>query len=255
MDTFRLLQFNMQYGQIWDPANPDSAPIRLDETVRTLGLYNADLILLQEVERAAIGGKQANPPSNYSFLKKSLKGYQSVFSYPPEDSRELPFGIGLAIFSRYSILSSKTIILPGAPVEFEFDGRKTTPTDRIILQAEIEIEGRVITFMNTHLQAYFMINASSDDYPDQRNRVISEVEEIDGPLVLTGDFNSAPSEGLIEQFEKAGLRSMQKETVTWKRMPYVLDHIFYNNQITLNGGTVDEVVASDHHLLVADIQK
>ncbi|MCZ6672019.1 MAG: endonuclease/exonuclease/phosphatase family protein [Verrucomicrobia bacterium] len=254
MGTFRLIQFNMQHGQMWNASNPDLAPIRIQETAKTLGLYDADILMLQEVEKARPGGEQANPPANFSYLKSVLKGYHSVFAYPPKDKRELPFGLGLAIFSRFHILRSETVILPGAEVEFEFQGEKTTPTDRILLSAEIEIEGKLITFLNTHLQAYFMINASSDDYLEQRNLVLETVKSIDGPLILTGDFNSGPGEGLVAQFENTGLRTMQKETVTWKRMPYVLDHIFYNPQIILKGGTVDEVSASDHHMLVAEFQ-
>jgi endonuclease/exonuclease/phosphatase (EEP) superfamily protein YafD len=102
-----------------------------------------------------------------------------------------------------------------------------------------------VTFLNTHLQAYFMINASSDDYPDQRNIVLDEAIAIEGPMVLAGDFNFVSSEGLLAQYENTGLHTMQKDMVTWKRMPHVLDHIFYNNLPVLKGGTVDEVTVSD----------
>ena len=254
MGTFRLLQFNMQYGQVWDPSKPDTAPTRLEDTVRTLSLYDADIIMLQEVEQVQAGGKQIHPPPNYEYLKQALSEYQSVFAYPPEDERELPFGFGLAIFSRFPITASESICLPGAPLMFEFEGEKTSPTDRVLLTADVEVNGRVIHFLNTHLQAYFMINASSDDYPQQREIVLDKAMSVDGPVVLTGDFNSAPKEGLVEAYESAGLRTMQKDTVTWKRMPYVLDHIFFNNHLVLKGGTVDEVLSSDHHLLVADFE-
>lgn len=254
MGKFRLLQFNMQFGQVWDDADPDSAPVLVEETARILNLYDADILLLQEVEQALPGGKQLNPPTNYTYLKDALDGYESVFAYPPEDSRELPFGIGLAIFSRFPILSSRTVVLPGAPVVFEFGGAKTTPTDRILLSAEVRIGGQVVTIQNTHLQAYFMINASSNDYPEQRNLVLEEAVSVNGPLVLAGDFNAVRQENLVRQFENAGLRTMQKEAVTWKRMPHVLDHVFYNNRLELKGGTVDEVAASDHHVLVAEFK-
>ena len=161
MGMFRLLQFNMQFGQVWDAANPDDAPVRIEETIRILSLYDADLIMLQEVEKALPGGQQLHSPANFEKLKEAFPGYQSVFAYPPENKRELPFGIGLAIFSRNPILESKTVVLPAAPVVFEFDGVKTSPTDRIFLSARIEVEKRTIHLLNTHLQAYFMINAGA----------------------------------------------------------------------------------------------
>jgi len=58
MGTFRLLQFKMQYGQVWDPSQPDSAPTCIEETVRTLLLYDADIIMLQEVENVQPGSRQ-----------------------------------------------------------------------------------------------------------------------------------------------------------------------------------------------------
>lgn len=254
MGTFRLLQFNMQYGQVWDPSKPDSAPTRLEDTVRTLSLYDADIIMLQEVEQVQAGGQQVQPPPNFEYLKQALPNYQSVFAYPPQDTRELPFGFGLAIFSRFPILTSKTTTLPGAPLMFEFEGEKTSPTDRVLLTSEIDVNGKCIQLMNTQLQAYFMINASSDDYPQQREIVLEQSMSFEGPVVLTGDFNTAPNEQLVASYEAAGLRTMQKDSVTWKRMPYVLDHIFFNNHLVLKGGTVDEVLSSDHHLLVADFE-
>ena len=254
MGTFRLLQFNMQYGQVWDPNQPDAAPTRLEDTIRTLSLYDADVIMLQEVEKVQSDGRQLQPPPNFDSLRQALPGYEAVFAYPPEDSRELPFGYGLAILSRYPIRKSSETVLPGASIMFEFEGEKTSPTDRVLLSAEIDIGGRSIQFMNTHLQAYFMINASSDDYPEQREIVLREATSYEGPVVLSGDFNSAPDESLVANYEAAGLCTMQKDTVTWKRMPYVLDHVFYNNHLVLKGGTVDEVLSSDHHLLVADFE-
>jgi len=242
----------MQFGQVWDSSNPDKAPTRIEETVRTLSLYDADIVMLQELEHALPDGKQIQPPPNYEYLKDALAGYQSVFAYPPSDPRELPFGIGLAIFSKFPIIGSNSLVLPAAPVTFDFEGEKTSPTDRVLLSAQIEVNGKVIHFVNTHLQAYFMINATSDDYPEQRKLVLDKALEIEGPMVLAGDFNSTPEESLVPQYETAGLRTMQKDTVTWKRMPYVLDHIFFNDHLMLKGGTVDEVLSSDHHLLVAD---
>jgi endonuclease/exonuclease/phosphatase family metal-dependent hydrolase len=56
MSRFRVLQFNMQYGQGWDEADPDNAPIDLAATVTEIKRHNADIIHLQEVEHARPGG-------------------------------------------------------------------------------------------------------------------------------------------------------------------------------------------------------
>ena len=100
MKTFKILQFNMQFGQAWDEADPDHAPINLDLTLEEIRGHGADIVLLQEVEHAQPGGAQTNPPPNYNRLRAGLDGYDSYFAYPKADPRELPFGIGLAIFSK-----------------------------------------------------------------------------------------------------------------------------------------------------------
>ena len=107
MKTFKVMQFNMQFGQIWDEAGADRAPIDLDLTIAEILSHNADIVILQEVEHAKPGGVQLEPPPNYTRLKAALKGYHGYFSYPKADPRELPFGIGLAdaffqnAFARY----------------------------------------------------------------------------------------------------------------------------------------------------------
>ena len=52
MSRFRVLQFNMQFGQCWDDACPDRAPVRLDLTIDEIRRHEADIVLLQEVEQA-----------------------------------------------------------------------------------------------------------------------------------------------------------------------------------------------------------
>jgi len=98
MSTFRVLQFNMQFGQMWDDTYPDRAPIRLEYTLEEIRRHKADLILLQEVEQTPPGGVQLQPPPNFTHLQSELSAYDSWFSYPKADVRELPFGVGLAIF-------------------------------------------------------------------------------------------------------------------------------------------------------------
>jgi len=33
MSRFHILQFNMQFGQVWDERDPDHAPINLEATI------------------------------------------------------------------------------------------------------------------------------------------------------------------------------------------------------------------------------
>ena len=172
MSTFKVMQFNMQFGQIWDEAEGDQAPIDLDLTIAEILSRNADIVILQEVEHAQPGGVQIEPPPHYTRLKAALKGYHGYFSYPKADPRELPFGIGLAIFSKTPLRDTFRYDLPSPPIEFEFDGKKRTPTDRLLIGAKTTMNGHELQLFNTHLLAYFMLNSSSEHHLEQRQLVV-----------------------------------------------------------------------------------
>lgn len=254
MSSFRVLQFNMQFGQIWDDAYPDRAPINLDATIKEIRRHDADIILLQEVEHAQEGGAQINPPPNYTRLKAEFSGYDSWFSYPKADPRELPFGIGLAIFSRTPLTDQMRRDLPSPPVEFDFFGKKTTPTDRVLIGAKTKIHGHDLQLFNTHLLAFFMLGSSGTSYPFQRQLVKEQLSLSDGPTLLAGDFNVRKHKALIAEFSDVGYATVQQKVVTWRRRPYVLDHIFYNEPLRCVKHKVIPTPASDHHALLAEFK-
>ncbi|OHE79591.1 MAG: endonuclease [Verrucomicrobia bacterium RIFCSPLOWO2_12_FULL_64_8] len=254
MCAFRVLQFNMQFGQIWDDAYPDHAPVRLDLTVAEILSHNADIVLLQEVERANPGGEQTEPPPNYTALRAALTGFDSYFSYPRADPRELPFGIGLAIFSKTPLRGGNRCDIPSPPVEFDFFGEKKTPTDRLLINAETTIDGHDLQIFNTHLLAFFMLKSSSEVHNSQRELIAQRLRASTGPTLLGGDFNVSKHHSLVRQFNGVGYRSVQTKEITWRRRPYVLDHVFYNRHLRPVRHMVKSTPASDHHVLVADFE-
>jgi endonuclease/exonuclease/phosphatase family metal-dependent hydrolase len=254
MSKFRVLQFNMQFGQIWDDTYPDRAPIRLAATLEEIRKHDADIIMLQEVEQALPGGVQFQPPPNYARLQVELAGYDSWFSYPRSDSRELPFGLGLAIFSRTPLRDTMRLDLPSPAIEFEFFGKKTTPTDRVLIGAKTTVLGHELTLLNTHLLAFFMLGSSSSVHPGQRNLVAEQLKTARGATLLTGDFNVSKHQSLVSQFATHGFSTVQQDEITWRRRPFVLDHIFYNAPLRPVGYKVVPTPASDHHAVWADFE-
>jgi endonuclease/exonuclease/phosphatase (EEP) superfamily protein YafD len=248
------MQFNMQFGQVWDESRPDEAPVRLDDTLAELRKHNADIVLLQEVERAQPGGVQTQPPPNYTRIRAALPDYDGYFGYPRPDPRELPFGIGLAILSRTPLRDGQRVDLPSPPIEFDFFGRKTTPTDRVLISAQTTLHGRDVHILNTHLLAFFMLGASSVDHPQQRDIVKAQLAHASGPAILGGDFNVRRHQRLVEQFGGVGFRTVQDQEITWRRQPYVLDHLFFNAPLRCVAHQVCPTPASDHHVLIADFE-
>lgn len=254
MSTFKALQFNMQFGQTWDDADPDGAPVNLDLTISEILSHDADIVMLQEVEHAQPGGVQLDPPPNYTRLRAALKSYYSYFSYPKADPRELPFGIGLAIFSKTPLRDTFRYDLPSPPIEFEFQGEEKTPTDRILIGAKTTLAGHELQLFNTHLLAHFMLNASSEHHNEQRQLVAEQLRRSDGPTLISGDFNVSNHDALVRQFAEVGYQTIQTKEATWRRRPYVLDHIFYNRHLQPVRHAVKPTMSSDHHILVAEFE-
>jgi endonuclease/exonuclease/phosphatase family metal-dependent hydrolase len=254
MSTFRVLQFNMQFGQIWDDTYPDRAPIRLEVALDEIRRHNADIVMLQEVEQALPGGVQFQPPPNYARLQAEFPGYHSWFSYPKADPRELPFGLGLAIFSRTPLKDTMRLDLPSPSIEFDFFGKKMTPTDRLLIGATTTIAGHEVRLFNTHLLAFFMLGTSSLQHPGQRKLVGEQLAASRGATILTGDFNVSQHHTLVAEYAALGFSTVQDKEITWRRRPFVLDHIFYNAPLRPVAHQVVPTPASDHHALVADFE-
>src|ERR1700677_2613609 len=249
---FRVLQFNMQFGMGWSDTAPDTAPIDIEATIAEIQRHEPDVVLLQEVEHALAGGVQVEPPPNYTRIREVLKGYDSWVSYPKADPRDLPFVIGLAIFSRTPLLEKFRIDVPSPAIEFEFGGKKTTPTDRLMIGAKTLIGGREVQFYNVHLLAFFMLGSSSTMFPWQRDLVADRLASSDIPTIPGGDFNVSQPASLVEQFAEFGYATVQYKVPTWHRRPFVLDHIFYNSGLRCIGPSVEHTLASDHLPVVAD---
>jgi len=245
--NFSAMTFNMQFGQRWDPRDPDKAPIHLSGTIDFLRAHPHDIYFFQEVERAQPLGAQVEPPPNFIKLKSAMDGYHAVFAYPKINPDELPFGIALAIFSRWPIIGFEACDLPPAEVAFEFEGQPKRASHRQLLKAKTEIAGRELVLFNTHLQAFFMIGASSNEHRKQRDLVEQSIRETNAPALLAGDFNCTPEEKIVDQFGQAGFRTAQDETITWRRMPYVTDHLFFNRGLIASDCKVIETDCSDHH--------
>jgi endonuclease/exonuclease/phosphatase (EEP) superfamily protein YafD len=47
---------------------------------------------------------------------------------------------------------------------------------------------------------------------------------------------------------------VQAKEITWRRRPYVLDHIFYNDWLKPVSWAVKPTPASDHHALSAEFE-
>jgi endonuclease/exonuclease/phosphatase (EEP) superfamily protein YafD len=99
-----------------------------------------------------------------------------------------------------------------------------------------------------------MLGSSSETHREQRDIVAGLLRDASGPALIGGDFNTRDHASLARQFAGAGFATAQQTQTTWRRMPFVLDHVFYNASLRCVGHEVCPTMTSDHHALVADFE-
>ena len=218
--TFRLLVWNLHKGQ---DAGWQQALNRLAQ--------GRDLLLLQEVLNTQELAEQYS-----SRFPTAL--YASAFAYLQQQS-------GVEILSQF------------AP-HFYCAGSKSEPWIRIPkVGAAMSLplsHGQALLLVNVHL-INFEINPTT--YEEQLRTLMQLVAQHQGPLVLSGDFNSwsgyrmAIIRKLITEFGLAEVSFAQDHRLRFLGNP--LDHVFVRGLNVLNA-TTDPTESSDHAPLLLEVE-
>lgn len=89
-------------------------------------------------------------------------------------------------------------------------------------------------------------------------KIVDAIAQVDGPVILTGDFNLTPESESIKLLERAGLRNLSVEYGLTTTRNYltpkteVCDYIFVNDQVTVKDFRMLDDVVSDHNALVVE---
>ena len=168
-----------------------------------------------------------------------LLGYHWVFA-PAIDHRGGTYGN--ALISRYPIVSHRAIPIPCPDVEGRIGGRHYE--DRVLLVAEIDVGGRIVTVFVCH----FGLN------PDEVERAIDTVRaalaEHREPVILMGDFNLRPDSESYRQ-----LAALLRDTAEPKELPLTfpseaprskIDYVFVSETVAFDGVYAADTLQSDH---------
>ena len=177
-DTLRVMTYNIYTGGIADMQ-------QIGEYIQS---QNPDLVFLQEVD---LYTNRPEAPSQNGHNQMAELGFYTdmlpIFGATIAHYSGGYYGIG--ILSKHPILSSKLIHLPQAHARTERRG---------MLVAEILIDGKKITIMDTHL-------ATNEEDRKVQMRYIARYsrEHIKGKRLLCGDLNSTPDENIVPRIFKA----------------------------------------------------
>lgn len=180
----------------------------------------------------------------------NILGYGYIFGLAHDGALHKNGGYGVAMISRYPIVGWRTVAIPSPKKEErKYNGYYE---DRVLLIAEIEIDGRILTVINTH----YGLN------PDELERAVEltlrELKHIETPVIFMGDLNmTADSEYY------AALASALKDTAPDVTSPITfpsneprvkIDYIFTSKGVETSAPRVPKTLVSDHLPYLIDVE-
>lgn len=251
----RLATFNILHGR-----SPDDDRVDLDRFAAGVAALDADVLGLQEVDRAQArsGGAdltavaaEAMGADEHRFVA-ALSGTPGA-TWMAATGEEQPesAAYGIALLSRYPVRSWEVVRLPTVPVPVPavFPGRRrpeiVRDEPRVAVVALVELPGgRTATVSTTHLS--FLPGWGSW----QLRRLARGLRRHPTPVVLMGDLNleqAAAQRG-------SGMRSLVDAPTFPVDLPErQLDHVLAAGPVEVLGAASHELPLSDHRALTVDI--
>ena len=177
-----VLTFNMHSARTHDGS------VRLGTIAEELARWDADVVLLQEVDRGRIWTGRVDMPS---VLAEHLG---MTWTFGANVRRSATNQYGTAILSRHPIVASRNLPLPAPP----------GTQQRGLLHATIDVEGIPMSVYDTHLE-----NASRTARLQQIHTITPVLRADPRPKIFGGDLNAAPSSPVL-----ANVRTVLGDTWT-----------------------------------------
>jgi endonuclease/exonuclease/phosphatase family metal-dependent hydrolase len=169
-NTFRVMTFNIHHGRGLDER------VELQRIADVITSERADIVGLQEVDRGVARTDSRDLPGELA----ALTGMTAIFemNHPVQGGE-----YGNAILTRFPHGETRNTHLP----------RVGTTEQRGVQQAVIDIQGRGVLFMNTHIAHRAEGEPERLASVAEFERILRENEEAgDLPVIFVGDFNTQP---------------------------------------------------------------
>jgi endonuclease/exonuclease/phosphatase family metal-dependent hydrolase len=233
--AIRVMTFNIHVGVGMDKK------LDLQRIADVINRERPDLVGLQEVDR---GVTRTEGKDEIAELAKLTR---MDFSFAPNlDFQGGHYGV--AILSRFLIQKAD---------HQKYQNKRETER-RGMLRVEVEVEGRKVNFVTTHLDYQF-----EDGRSFEAEQLLHLLEDVDGPVVVVGDFNDEPQGSayklMLTRFDDAWIRSKAKsEGLSYPADKPVkrIDYIFARTSdgIKMKRSWVVSTLASDHLPVMAELE-
>lgn len=233
--TLRVMSYNIHHGEGIDQK------LDLERIAKLITDAKADVVALQEVDRGTVRTQKRDLPAELSKLTGMTVHFEKNI---PHEGGEY----GNAVLTRFPIKRAKNTHLKSF----------ANGEQRGVQQLVLDVAGREVLFMNTHL------DARRD--PTEREHSATELKAIATaagkmPVILAGDFNSAPDAPAIasmREFLTDAWTTLSKApgfTIPVKKPSRRIDYIWITPaSITPVRMEVLNSEASDHLPIVAELR-
>ena len=233
--TLRVMTYNIHVGVGMDKK------LDLQRIADVINREQPDLVGLQEVDR---GVKRTEGKDEIAELATMTRMH---FAFAPNlDYQGGKYGV--AILSRWPIKDT---------VHRMFENKREAER-RGMLKVEVDVDGRKVNFVTTHLDYQF-----EDGRLFETEQLLKSLEGVKGPLIVVADLNDIPEGSSYKLmrtlFDDAWIVSRAKgDGFSYPADKPVkrIDHIFYRtgDGMRAKKAWVVETLASDHVPVVATIE-
>lgn len=242
-DTIRIINLNIEYcasitrgywqyiTSLWKYIIPHNV-FTLKAMSKLINNWDADICTFVEID----GGSFRTMHSNYLKKLSNMTILKKWHFYPVRHLLNLS-NQGNGILTRYDILETRNYRLI------------TRGENRCLSHTIIRLNGDIVNVLTTQLA----LGKRSRRY--ELMQIADIIKKISGPVILTGDLNTANEAELIV-IEEIGLKRIHtaKTFPTWKPKR-TIDYIFYSEDFELiDCQVVADIKISDHLPLVAELR-
>lgn len=223
--------------------------------LKHLETIDVDFACMQEA--VEYDGQPAGLASSYNKVGNSLHLNSQFFS--PLTSMKLgskKINFGNVTYSKFPFSETSTIFTRGEYKD-DFDFDEDDYNVRAFQHSLVEIDGKKLHLLNHHGYHIDAHKLGDEETMRQVRQITDYIKQLDGAVILCGDFNLAPESESI-QYLNGLLRNLSTDyslKTTRSRLTYkneVCDYIFVNEKIQVKDFSMDETIISDHNALVLE---
>lgn len=202
------------------------------------GPSGALFVALDELQAAVgLGHRFMSPVYSYNYMRRKI-------------------GYGNAMLSRLALDECDTVFTNGAYSE-DFDLTSDDYNVRNLQHAVIAVNGKSVHVLNYHGFLVIGSKLGTEQTLAHARMIANYVAQLDGPIILTGDFNLSPASAAIRLLDDllVNLPVLHGLRTTYSRFNVheeVCDYVFVSKDISVESFRASDQLVSDHRALVLE---